>query len=53
MNELLIRGLMIDWTKIDQTSYLRKIPALNKLESLTFTKPVTFFIGENGSGKST
>ncbi len=53
MNELLIRGLRIDWTKIDQTNYVRKISALKNLKDLTFNSPVTFFVGENGSGKST
>ena len=53
MNELLIRGLRIAWTKIDPTNYVRKISALKNLEELTFTSPVTFFVGENGSGKST
>ncbi len=28
------------------------VPALNKLERLTFHPKVTFFVGENGSGKS-
>ena len=34
-------------------SFPFSIPALEKLEELTFTSPVTFFVGENGSGKST
>ncbi len=29
------------------------VPALVSLESLRFTAPVTFLMGENGSGKST
>lgn len=49
----LIRTVFIDWEKIDRESYLRNIPALRGLESLSFTRPVTFFVGENGSGKST
>ena len=49
----LIRTVFIDWEKISRESYLRNIPALWGLESLSFTRPVTFFVGENGSGKST
>ena len=53
MNEQFISGISIDWNKIEQSSYLRKIEAINGLHTLEFTKPITFFVGENGSGKST
>ena len=53
MNQQFIRGLTIDWDKIDKYSYLRDIKALKGLEHLEFRKPITFFVGENGSGKST
>ena len=53
MNNQFIRGITIDWEKIDKYSYLRKIKALKGLDRLEFTKPITFFVGENGSGKST
>ncbi len=33
--------------------YLKNIPSLAYLTGLSFTAPVTFFVGENGSGKST
>jgi predicted ATPase len=29
------------------------VPAIRSLESLDLSRPVTFFVGENGSGKST
>jgi predicted ATPase len=29
------------------------LPLIQNFRSITFTKPVTFFVGENGSGKST
>ena len=51
--ELLIRALRIDWEKIGEGSYLRRIPALSGLDRLAFRQPVTCFVGENGSGKST
>ena len=53
MNQQFVRGLTIDWGKIDKYSYLRNIEALNGLEHLEFKKPITFLVGENGSGKST
>jgi predicted ATPase len=39
--------------RADLTAYPQSIPAVRHLERLTFTSPVTFFVGENGSGKST
>lgn len=53
MNDQFIQKILIDWNKIDKTSYLRDIPAIKSLKSLEFCNPVTFFVGENGSGKST
>ena len=48
-----IKELYINWSQIDDDSYLRNIEALKNVESISFRKPVTFFTGENGSGKST
>ena len=53
MTELFLQKATIDWSKIDEDSYLRDIPAIRKTKILSFHKPVTFFVGENGSGKST
>lgn len=50
---MFIKNLSIDWNKIGETSYLRKIDAICGVENLMFNSPVTFFVGENGSGKST
>lgn len=53
MNTQFIQKLFIDWDKIEDDSYLRRIEAIRGLEELEFEKPITFFVGENGSGKST
>ena len=51
--QLHIKGLSIDWDKIETHSYLRGIDAIAGLDLLEFHKPITYFVGENGSGKST
>ena len=51
MNQQFIQSLSIDWNKIEDDSYLREIEAINKLKEVVFEKPITFFVGENGSGK--
>ncbi|MCI8670183.1 MAG: AAA family ATPase [Lachnospiraceae bacterium] len=53
MNHQFIQSVMIDWDRIGRNSYLRDIEAVEGLEKLEFNRPITFFVGENGSGKST
>ena len=53
MEQRFIQTVTIDWSKIFPYSYLRKIPALQFEESIKFNKNITFFVGENGTGKST
>lgn len=36
----------------EEYSYLRNIPALKNFQGIKIEKPVTFFVGENGSGDS-
>lgn len=53
MNDQFIQGVLFDWNKIDDDSYLKKIKAFHGIEKLEFKNSITFFVGENGSGKST
>ncbi len=53
MNDRYIQSIAIDWRKISRSSYLQEIPALKHLKALEFQKNITFFVGENGTGKST
>lgn len=50
---LFVKGIDIDWNRVEVSSYLRSISAIKGVEHLDFHCPVTFFVGENGSGKST
>lgn len=52
MNNNYIRQALIDG-QTDSSLYPFNIPAVRRLESLEFDQPVTFLVGENGSGKST
>lgn len=52
MNRLFIRRVSVDDTAIPADSYLAGLPAVRG-GGLAFTAPVTFFMGENGTGKST
>lgn len=52
-SELFIKSFYIDWDKIDEDSYLRGIEAIRDISHKPFDKSVTFFVGENGTGKST
>ena len=53
MNDQFLQGVLFDWNRIDNDSYLKGIEAFKGIEKLDFNKPITFFVGENGSGKST
>lgn len=53
LNSLFIQSIAVDWNQIAPGSYLRDIPAVAGLSRLEFERPVTFFVGENATGKST
>ena len=50
MNDLFIQGLTIDWNRVRPYNYVRQSPAISGIDTFTFHKPITFFVGENGSG---
>lgn len=53
-SNLFIDGVKYDKEKvIDKNIYPFNIPSIKNLDEIKFNKPVTFFIGENGVGKST
>ena len=51
--KLFIKDIYIDWNEVERGSYLRDIASLRALSHLPLHCPVTFFCGENGTGKST
>lgn len=53
MDSKFIQKVWIEWNKVSEYSYLRRIPALHFEEPLSFNKNIAFFVGENGTGKST
>lgn len=53
MNHNFIQKIKIDWKEITDSSYLKQIPSIYNLESLDFEHEITYFVGENGTGKST
>lgn len=53
MNNQFIQGVLFDWNKVDNSSYLKQIETFQGIERLDFSNSITFFVGENGSGKST
>lgn len=53
MNDRFLKQIHINWEKIGDNDYLREIPALNSIDTISFDSNITFFVGENGTGKST
>ena len=52
MNDQFIQGVIFDWDRIDNDSYLKRIEAFGGVKKLDFNKPVTFFVGENEIGRA-
>lgn len=53
MDEKFIRSIKINWDRIDRHNYLKNITSINSIDELKFKSNITFFVGENGTGKST
>ena len=45
MNDQFIQGVIFDWNKIDDDSYLKQIEALKDVERLEFQNSINFFGG--------
>ncbi len=52
MDDKFIRGIKIDWNRVGESNYVRKIPSIQSINQLDFSNNITFFVGENGTGKS-
>lgn len=53
INDRFIQSIRIHWDDIEKDSYLHQITALRQITVLEFSQNITFFAGENGTGKST
>ena len=53
MNNNFILSAKINREEIPVNSYIKEIKAIANLRELKFEKNITFFVGENGTGKST
>lgn len=53
MENKFIKGIKIDWTRVGNNNYCRKISSIKSINELYFNSNITFFVGENGTGKST
>lgn len=50
---LYINEIKLKHLEINLQEYYNEIPAIKNLDALKFNKNITFFVGENGTGKST
>lgn len=53
MEDKFIKGIKIDWTRVGNNNYCRNIPSIKSINEIYFNSNITFFVGENGTGKST
>ncbi|MFQ9802351.1 MAG: AAA family ATPase [Clostridia bacterium] len=55
LSDLYISGLRLDRQRLGEAGdrYFLSIPAIQNLDALDFHSRTTFFVGENGTGKST
>lgn len=53
MDEKFITSIKVNWDKVEDNSYVRDIPAILSINQLEISNNITFFVGENGTGKST
>ena len=49
MNDQFLQGVIFDWDRIDNDSYIKRIEDFKGIKKLDFNKPITFLVEENGS----
>lgn len=52
-NNFYLKSLEIEYEKIPKEDYIAELNVVKNIKKLDFKKPVIFFVGENGLGKST
>ncbi|WMJ86049.1 AAA family ATPase [Anaerocolumna sp. MB42-C2] len=53
MDNLFIREIKINWNKVGDDNYVYDITSIRSVNTIELNSNVTFFVGENGTGKST
>lgn len=53
MNDNYIQKIYIEWDNVPDNSYLKEVSSICNLKCLEFNNRITYFVGENGTGKST
>jgi len=46
MNDQFLQGVIFDWNRIDNDSYLKRIKAFKGIKKLDFNKAITFLVGK-------
>ena len=44
MNDQFLQGVIFDWNRIDNDSYLKRIKAFKGIQKLDFNKAITFLL---------
>lgn len=53
LDNFYLKSIELEYEKIPKEDYIRDLDVVKNIRKLSFKSPVTFFVGENGLGKST